>query len=650
MWLFLCRRYKLHEVLSLLEADDDEVDSIFIEPPEAAVNSDEDSGDEDSGGLIDNLNGQQLMSGAEVIFRDGHRLGDGSYTTSEHHSANVDDDADDGDNDDNDCDEVRQTEIAQKEPVKKRRKRCSETQLSTKQCKKVRTSVCTKLNIVNCGKVWEKGDLQTVDMYPFPAADYSAFRGMHAVSVFESIMDDEVLMLLVHESSKYALFLNCRDPQVSLQEMRVFIAILILSGYNLVPGKRLYWETAADVRNDLVYNSMRRERFVQIMRFLHFADNTKPDLSDKVWKVRPLMNLLKQRFLNHFRPVQQLDYDESMVAYYGRHGCKQFIRGKPIRFGYKVWSLNTPAGYLVNFDVYQGKNPNPNTQYEDTVGKAAAPLLQMMEELPSEKQNLAYCLYFDNLFTGMNLLSQLKNRGYAGTGTIRDNRVPKECSLTSKKDMLRNTRGTYECVHCVEDGIVVARWVDNSAVTIASTIHGVLPLSNVMRYSQSEKKKISVVRPYVFGEYNKFMGGTDRMDENVGMYRIGVRGKKWWWPLFTWLVDVSVHNAWVLAKGAGCDIPQLEFRRQIVQTYLMRFKVPPKAQGRPAASSSSATDSRISDELRFDGRDHLIQPTDGGKRRRCAGRGCTSVGRTECRKCGIGLCVPCFAGFHTADK
>ena len=33
---------------------------------------------------------------------------------------------------------------------------------------------------------------------------------------------------------------------------------------------------------------------------------------------------------------------------------------------------------------------------------------------------------------------------------------------------------------------MVARWVDNSAVTIASTGHGVLPVPSVQRYSQAE--------------------------------------------------------------------------------------------------------------------------------------------------------------------
>ena len=140
------------------------------------------------------------------------------------------------------------------------------------------------------------------------------------------------------------------------------------------------------------------------------------------------------------------------------------------------------------------------------------------------------------------------------------------------------------------------------------------------------KKRIMVPRPFAYGEYNKYMGGTDRMDENINMYRIGIRGKKWWWPLFTWMIDAAIHNTWILAKGAGSEVPQLEFRRQLAQTYLTRYQNPPKGPGRPAASHASSTGCRVSDEIRCDGLHHIVYPTEDGKRRRCAGDGCSTVG------------------------
>jgi hypothetical protein len=63
--------------------------------------------------------------------------------------------------------------------------------------------------------------------------------------------------------------------------------------------------------------------------------------------------------------------------------------------------------------------------------------------------------------------------------------------------------------------------MDNSIVTAASSSIGVKPISYVQRYSQKEKKKISVPRPHMIGEYNKYMGETDLMDQNIATYSMG---------------------------------------------------------------------------------------------------------------------------------
>ncbi|KAL3281849.1 hypothetical protein HHI36_005052 [Cryptolaemus montrouzieri] len=60
------RGLTLQAALELAYSDD--VDSIFIEPPEADVLTDEDSSDEDAGGMIDNLCGWQLRARAELKF------------------------------------------------------------------------------------------------------------------------------------------------------------------------------------------------------------------------------------------------------------------------------------------------------------------------------------------------------------------------------------------------------------------------------------------------------------------------------------------------------------------------------------------------------------------------------------------------------
>ena len=54
------------------------------------------------------------------------------------------------------------------------------------------------------------------------------------------------------------------------------------------------------------------------------------------------------------------------------------------------------------------------------------------------------------------------------------------------------------------------------------------------------------------------------MDWNYNAYRIGFRGEKWWWSIFTWGVDVSMQNSWILYGCVNKDIPLLNFMRSVV--------------------------------------------------------------------------------------
>lgn len=125
--------------------------------------------------------------------------------------------------------------------------------------------------------------------------------------------------------------------------------------------------------------------------------------------------------------------------------------------------------------------------------------------------------------------------------TIQDNRILKSC-LISKSSMSK-IRGDYKSIISREDGLIVVRWVDNSVVSMSSNCYGTEPMSITKRFSQQHKKYIQVPRPAIIAKYNTHMGGVDRMDKDVARYRIGIRGKKWWWPIFTWLLDVAINNS-----------------------------------------------------------------------------------------------------------
>lgn len=70
------------------------------------------------------------------------------------------------------------------------------------------------------------------------------------------------------------------------------------------------------------------------------------------------MDLINKKFQQHGVFHRNLSVTESMVKYFGHHPCKQFIRGKPIQFGYKNWKLCSSDGYCYAFDTYYGKSSN----------------------------------------------------------------------------------------------------------------------------------------------------------------------------------------------------------------------------------------------------------------------------------------------------
>jgi hypothetical protein len=62
----------------------------------------------------------------------------------------------------------------------------------------------------------------------------------------------------------------------------------------------MYWEQRTDCNFQIVANLMPRNRFEDILRYFHAADNNNLAPGDKFAKVRPLWNLLNARWLKYF--------------------------------------------------------------------------------------------------------------------------------------------------------------------------------------------------------------------------------------------------------------------------------------------------------------------------------------------------------------
>lgn len=581
------RELNLHEIADLLEMEDSiDATAIVVEPPENATSniSDEDSGGEE-GGTINNLPGSMLRAPAHIICND-------MVDTVETEESN---------------NETALMSSARKTP------------LGNRPQKEVRK--------------WKKVDLATVSTVAgrneAPSNDFFVAERM-PTEIFELFLDDEIIDIVVNYSNLYATGKGI-NLNLTSSELKCLLGVIFLSGYVQVPRRRLFWEQRLDAHNILVSSAMRRDRFETIFSNLHVADNANLDPLDKFSKITPLINKLNEKCMKFVPNESFFSFDETMVPYFGRHGCKQFIRGKPIRFGFKFWSAATRLGYVCWFQAYQGKNPN--AKYEE-YGVGGSVVLQFCEAL-SESHPGQYHLVFDNFFTSLKLLDKLSSMGHKATGTVRKDRVEK-APLEAETTLKKKERGAFD-YRVDGKGNVVCRWNDNSVVTVASSGAGVYPTSLTNRYSRSLKKKIQIQQPNMIKVYNQYMGGVDRADENVDKYRASIRGKKWYSSPLLFCFELMMQNSWQLYRmHIDKTMDLLEFRRRIACHYLETHGEEPQPGRKGRPSQKSHVDSR------YDGKNHTIVKKE--KQTRCAQ--CHKNTTFKCIKCNVALHVKCSAEYH----
>ena len=493
----------------------------------------------------------------------------------------------------------------------------------------------------NFFKKWsKKGTSFTRKTFPDPPIPPEYNGPVTPASIFDLFFDDELIQHIVVNTNLYAN----RDHgdhlfSTTSEEIRRFIAILLLSGYNRLPRRRMYWEVADDVYNKQVADAIPRNRFELLMKYLHLADNEKPITGDKMWKIRPFYDKMNERCVKYAPFQSDLSVDESMLPYFGRNSSKQRIANKPVRMGYKMWVLAESLGYVIKFEPYQGaKNGRSCISSDKQWGLGESVVLSLLSVLPKSP---SFTVFFDNFFTSFRLIKHLDNHGFRAAGTLNRNKI-KKTPIEAPEKLAKKDRGYYESVYSSDVSVVA--WNDNKPVYLASNFVSVQPLSSVKRWNKKEYIKVPI--PASFCSYNKGMGGVDRCDQNISTYRISMRGKKWWWALFAWVPDMIVQNAWNLYRyhKQECDptYDLLQFRREIVKTYLMKYK---DTSRRVAITRKQLPSNRVPMDVRFDGFYHFQDAMSANQR--CAV--CRKSSKKGCKKCGVALHDHCFKEWHGYD-
>ena len=122
--------------------------------------------------------------------------------------------------------------------------------------------------------------------------------------------------------------LNGRKP--TKEEIRHFIGMIQVMGVHQLPSVFDYWSQNPFLRTPRITKGMPRDRFLQILRYLHLNDNAKmPPRNhpqyDKLYKVQPFREILRRNTQSSYYPRQEVAVDEAMVLFNSRSAIKQYM-------------------------------------------------------------------------------------------------------------------------------------------------------------------------------------------------------------------------------------------------------------------------------------------------------------------------------------
>ena len=289
---------------------------------------------------------------------------------------------------------------------------------------------------------------------------------------------------------------------------------------------------------------------------------------------------------------------------------------------------------MYDFEVYQGKGSK--NEYTEKFGLGPSVVLGLIKSL----RNKGHIIFADNYFNTIPLMRHLMVEGYGLVGTFRADRI-QDCPLPSKSATKKNEKGFFQGYREEGSGVELVVWNDNGAVNIGSNCFSIEPIDGAKRWSQAEKKFVTVPRPHMIALYNHSMGGTDQMDQQLSTYRPFIRNKKWYWPFFTFSLGVALYNSWLLYRMLERDCSYLDHLRAIARSYIQAYSHEKRIFSNTRQFHNSRVAKRVDASIRFDGTNHLIGPS---RKTRCAQ--CGKTVEKKCTKCGVNLHDRCFSVFH----
>jgi len=150
------------------------------------------------------------------------------------------------------------------------------------------------------------------------------------MSYFDHYISPELTEIVVDQTNLYAQQIAkmprpvtkhaCREEwkPVSIIEMKKFLGLIFVTGIVRKPKLELYWSTRKIFQTPLFPQTMSRNRFKLIQRYLHLSDNNAGGTNkDHLYKIRTILGIVVNNFRTNYTPDREISLDESMLGWRG---------------------------------------------------------------------------------------------------------------------------------------------------------------------------------------------------------------------------------------------------------------------------------------------------------------------------------------------
>lgn len=323
--------------------------------------------------------------------------------------------------------------------------------------------------------------------------------------------------------------------ELSLQELDNFIGLVI--GRGLIGGRTTpvykFWST--NWGNQLFINTMRRDRFAEILRFIRFdlrEERRRRLETDRFALVSQIWNIFIENCRIAYNANTTLTVDEQLLPCKCRCPFIQYISNKPDKFGIKFWLLvDANSKYLLNGFPYLGRE-----NIDDNLN-ASVPS-RVVLKLAEPFQNSGHHIAMDNYFTSLDLAQRLQAQGFSLLGTVRHNRRDMPPIVKTKLQL-----HVTKVLKPVDSEITLTHYQCKAKKSV-------LLLSSLHRDVQVPRENNPKNKPETVLQYNKEKVGVDILDKMLRNHSTKVASRRWPMHVFHNIIDMSVNNGWIVYKEA----------------------------------------------------------------------------------------------------